>query len=52
MDVGLLNFGPASGIEAIVKATSIDDSAGGITTAEMRLLGDWHTNIFDVSATA
>ena len=51
VDIGLLNFGPASGIEAIVNATSIDDGAGGTTAAEVRLLGDWHANILDFSAT-
>ena len=51
VDVGLLNFGPASGIEAIVNATSIDDGAGGTTAAEVRLLGDWQANILDFSAT-
>ena len=51
VDIGLLNFGPASGIEAIVNATSIDDGAGGTTAAEVRLLGDWQANILDFSAT-
>ena len=51
VDIGLLKFGPASGIEAIVNATSIDDGAGGTTAAEVRLLGDWHANILDFSAT-
>ena len=51
VDIGLLNFGPASGIEAIVNATSIDDGAGGTTAAEVRLLGNWEANNFDFSAT-
>ena len=51
VDIGLRDFGPASGIEQIVNTSSIDDGAGGRIAAEVRLLGDWHANTLDFSAT-
>ncbi len=51
VDIGLLGFGPASGIEQIVNATAIDDGNGGTTTATVRLLGNWQANLLDFSAT-
>ena len=42
VDIGLLSFGPASGIELI-------DATG--TSGKVRLLGDWQNNTLDFSAT-
>jgi Ca2+-binding RTX toxin-like protein len=42
VDIGLMNFGPGSGIERI-------DATG--TSGGVRLLGDWHANSFDFSGT-
>ncbi|MCP9899593.1 hypothetical protein KBZ09_03020, partial [Cyanobium sp. Cruz CV11-17] len=42
VDIGLMSFGPASGIELI-------DATG--TSGSVRLLGDWQNNNFDFSAT-
>ena len=41
VDIGLLNFGPGSGIEVIENATT--------AAAPVRLLGDWQNNSFDFS---
>jgi len=51
VDVGLYDFAPSHGIERIVNATTLDDGNGGLTTAEVRLLGDWRWNVMDFSAT-
>jgi Ca2+-binding RTX toxin-like protein len=51
VDIGLLSFGPASGIERIVNATRIRDGLGGMRPAEVRLLGNWEANLLDFSAT-
>jgi Ca2+-binding RTX toxin-like protein len=42
VDIGLMSFGPASGIELI-------DATG--TSGSVRLLGDWQNNTFDFSTT-
>jgi Ca2+-binding RTX toxin-like protein len=42
VDIGLMSFGPASGIELI-------DATG--TSGSVRLLGDWQNNSFDFSTT-
>jgi Ca2+-binding RTX toxin-like protein len=42
VDIGLMSFGPAGGIELI-------DATG--TSGSVRLLGDWQNNTFDFSAT-
>ncbi|MEB3350864.1 MAG: calcium-binding protein, partial [Cyanobacteriota bacterium] len=52
VDIGLLSFGPGSGIERIVNATRIRDGLGGMRPAEVRLLGNWEANLLDFSATA
>jgi Ca2+-binding RTX toxin-like protein len=51
VDIGLLSFGPASGIEQIVNGTAVDDGAGGTIAAQVRLLGNWEANSLDFSAT-
>jgi len=51
VDIGLLSFGPASGIEQIVNGTKLDDGAGGTIAAQVRLLGNWEANSLDFSAT-
>ncbi|MFM7313652.1 MAG: hypothetical protein ACKO0M_10880, partial [Cyanobium sp.] len=51
VDIGLLSFGPASGIERIVNATSVLDANGVSAPAEVRLLGNWEANLLDFSAT-
>ena len=50
VDIGLLSFGPASGIERFVNATSIRDGLGGMGPAEVRLLGNWEANQLDFSS--
>ncbi len=51
VDIGLLNFGASSGIEQIVNGTTVDDGAGGLIPATLRLLGNWEANNLDFSAT-
>ena len=50
VDIGLLNFGPASGIEIIENATQLPDGSGHTGHALVRLLGDWQNNSFDFSS--
>jgi Ca2+-binding RTX toxin-like protein len=51
VDIGLLQFGPGSGIEWIVNATLALDADGNTSPAEVRLLGNWQANSLDFSAT-
>jgi Ca2+-binding RTX toxin-like protein len=51
VDIGLLQFGPDSGIEWIVNATLAFDADGNASPAQVRLLGNWQANSLDFSAT-
>jgi Ca2+-binding RTX toxin-like protein len=50
VDIGLLSFGPASGIEVIENTTTIDNGSGSTNPALVRLLGNWQANLLDFSA--
>jgi hypothetical protein len=47
VDLGLRGFGPGSGIETIINATTTSDGSAG--TALVTLLGDWRANSLDFS---
>jgi len=52
VDIGLLRFNAASGIEEIQNNTVVDDGLGGFTTAAVGLLGNWEANLLDFSTVA
>ena len=52
VDIGLQVFHANSGIEQIRNATQVDDGNGGITYAQVTLLGNWQDNVLDFSNVA